>query len=175
MTLLEFIKKNNLYINFILVGLVIVLGVIILLLSFRYKEISSSMYAIAKPLINTGGVLASGDVGEVMVKDERTGEDKPFVDSFSPPVTFNTLGTILEVNSGEIKVNGSGSNFSDKVSRTLTVIFTDETLTFEKNKVNNYKGGVGLPHLEEGMRILIESGENIRGKTEFYATTINIL
>jgi len=174
-TMLDFVKRNNLYINVILVGLVIVLGLIILLLSFKYREISSSMYAIAKPLIQREGVLASGDVGEVMIKDQRTGEEKALVTGTMPPVIFNTTGIILEVNKGSLKIQGSGSNFADKTSRTLTVIFTDSTLTFEKNPVNNYEGGAGFLHISPGMKILIEGEENIRGKTEIQAKRINIL
>jgi len=72
-------------------------------------------------------------------------------------------------------VEGDGFNFADQKPRELTIIFTDSTITFEKNREIKYQGLTGLKHLKEGMKILISGDENIRGKTEFKVRTINIL
>ena len=63
----------------------------------------------------------------------------------------------------------------DGIPRDLTIIFTNTTLTFEKDHLVSYLGFEGLKHLKPGMKILVDSQENIRGKTEFKVKTINIL
>ena len=174
MNTLDFIKKNNLYISVGLVVLVVILCFIIYFLSFKYKEISAAMYEMARPFMPTPQDMDAGVVGEVFVKDEDTGEDIPLVAGTMPPLMFNIVGTILEVKTGSILVEGNGANFADKKPRTLILIFTNATKTFEKNQTKAYLGKTGLSYLEPGMKILIEGFENIRGKTEFNVKTINI-
>lgn len=110
-----------------------------------------------------------------MVKDEKTGQEVPLVSPTLPPAIFDTTGTILEIKSDRIIVQGKGTNFADGVSRTLTVIFTDTTLTFSKDKTFRWKDEAGLKQLQPGMQILIGGAENIRGKIEFKAKTISML
>lgn len=172
---LDFIKKNNLYITVGLAVLVIILLLIIYFLSSKYKEITAAMHEMARPFMPTPQDMNAGAVGEVYVKDEKTGEEKPLVGIFIPSTIFNTIGTIKEGRSDSLIVEGTGSNFADKTPRTLTLIFTNSTKTFEKNQLDSYLGKTGLAYLKPGTRILIDGYENIRGKTEFNVKTINIL
>ncbi len=116
-----------------------------------------------------------GDTGEVWLKDEESGEEERLVTPIIPSVIFSTSGIILELKSDSLIIAGDGYNFADQTSRNLTCIFADETLTFTKNQVQRYSGQEGLKYLEQGMKVLISSNENIRGKTEFKIKTINIL
>jgi len=92
-----------------------------------------------------------------------------------PPDIFSTAGTIIEKKTDFLIIIGEGTNFADGVSRNLTCIFTDETLTFGDGQVKSYQGKEGLKYLREGMKILVDSDENIRGKIEFKVKTVNIL
>ncbi len=117
----------------------------------------------------------AGEIGEVKVKDEETGEERPLVTPTLPPAIFSTAGKILEIKSDSIIVAGDGSSFADGVPRNLTCRFTDETLVFSKDRTQRYLGKEGLKYLKEGMKILVDSDENIRGKIEFKVKTIIIL
>jgi len=127
------------------------------------------------PVIETSELLKPGKVGEIMVKEEETGQEKPLVIPTLPMAIFSTTGVIQEVKADRLIVEGDGFNFADQKPRELTIIFTDSTITFEKNREIKYQGLTGLKHLKEGMKILISGDENIRGKTEFKVRTINIL
>ena len=112
----------------------------------------------------------SGNIGEIPEEEIEAKEIPPL-----PPVIFNTTGIISEVEPNKLLVQGSGSNFSDQKPRELTLTFIDSTTTFDPEQKIQYKGLEGLKHLKEGMKISIEGAENIRGKTEFKASGINIL
>lgn len=121
-------------------------------------------------------VLKPGTVGEVKDNDKKSsGEDS--ASSFQlPPVVFNASGTITEIKSDRLIVSGEGSNFADKTPRTLNVVFTPETATFaSSDQKTKYQGAEGLKHLKTGAKVLVEGDENIRGKIEFKARTINVL
>jgi hypothetical protein len=111
-----------------------------------------------------------GEIGEI--PEEKIEKEKI---SPLPQIIFDTTGVISQVKSDRLIVQGSGSNFADQKQRELTIIFTNSTITFEKGQKVEYQGLDGLAHLKEGMEILIQGEENIRGKTEFKARTINIL
>lgn len=176
---LDSIKKYSLFINLIFLIIIIVLVSVCYSLSSEYKKASQLVKELSKPtptpVAKTSEEMGAGEIGEVVVKDEKTGEEKPLIDTFTPPVIFDTLGDILEVKEDYLVVKGSGANFADKAQRDLKVIFTGYTTTFTKNQLSQYKGKEGLLHLAPGMKISIESDENIRGKTEFRANTINII
>ena len=128
----------------------------------------------------------SGDVGELEIKKGETEEDalrevnpealeKPVrpPGMSMPPEVFDTKGEILSVGTNKMSVQGNGENFEDQKPRTLNVLFIETTITFEKGQLVSYKGLEGLKHLKPGEKILINSSENIRGKTEFNASYIN--
>lgn len=119
--------------------------------------------------------MQAGEVGEILVKEEESEIVAPFVSSTMPPAIFSTAGVITELKSDGIVVRGEGTNFADGVPRTLTVIFTADTITFNKNQSFRWHGLAGLEQLQPDMEVLIEGAGNIRGKTEFEAKTINIL
>ena len=133
------------------------------------KDLSSEEEIV--PLIES----EAGGIGEVKTKDSTTGEEKSLVTPIMPPAIFSTAGIIIEKRNNSLIITGEGTNFADGVSRNLTCIFTDETLTFEKGQLKYYNGIRGLDYLKEGMKILVDSDENIRGKIEFKVKTINIL
>lgn len=176
---LDSIKKYSLFINLIFLVIIIILIYVCYSLSAEYKKASQLVKELSKPtptpVAETPEAMEAGEVGEVLVKDEKTGEDKPLIDVFTPAVIFDTLGDILEVRENYLVVKGSGANFADRTPRDLKVIFTEYTVTFTKNQLSQYKGKEGLLHLKPGMKIAIEATENIRGKTEFPANTINII
>jgi hypothetical protein len=118
--------------------------------------------------------LKPGKVGEIKVKGE-TGQETPLITPTLPLSIFSTTGVILEVKNDRVIVKGDGFNFADQKPRELTIIFTNSTLVFSKGQKMQYEGLAGLKYLKSGMEILIGSDENIRGKTEFRAKTINIL
>lgn len=119
--------------------------------------------------------LGAGEIGEILIKDEASGEEEPLVSSTMPPVIFSTTGVILDIESNGIAIRGSGTNFADNFPRDLTVIFTAETKTFNKNQSVSWKGEIGLSKLEKGMEVLVEGYSNIRGKAGFEVKTVNIL
>ncbi|GEM_PF-2629877 len=116
-------------------------------------------------------VLQPGTIGETE-KSEILGEGSVVE---LPQVIFNTTGKILQIQSDRIIVQGDGFNFQDQKPRELTLIFTEETLTFEPGQKVKYQGFEGLKHLKIGGEIAISSPENIRGKTQFIVGTINKL
>lgn len=170
----DFVRNYSLGLNWQLIrtaiiGLsVIILVAIILVIAsyFAYKPEEISRPPVSPPPSAIEEILKPGTVGEVSPEAE--------VIKLSP-VIFNTTGLIKEAQSDKLIVEGSGSNFSDQESRELTVIFTPTTLTFLAGQKIKYQGLDGLKYLKAGMEILIEGEENIRGKTEFDARTINIL
>lgn len=116
-------------------------------------------------------ILAPGEIGEI----EKTEIPEGVQIQELPPVIFNTVGTITEIKTGTLIVQGSGSNFTDQEPRELTLIFTDETITFESGQKVQYQGLEGLKHLKTGEEVNISSPENIRGKTQFKIDYINKL
>lgn len=119
--------------------------------------------------------MAAGEVGEVLVGEEETGLTAPLVTATMPLAIFSTTGEVTEVKSDRIILLGEGTNFADGVSRTITAIFTSETITFNKTQTFRWHGLAGLKQLQPGTEVLIEGVGNIRGKTEFEVKTINIL
>lgn len=162
---------------FLIILIVILLGVGFFFFVFKIQELAKKEIKTETPApaIITPQDLGAGSVGEITVKDEKTGKDIPLVTAILPPVIFSTAGTIIEVKSDGLVIQGGGSNFADGTPRTINIIFTDSSKTFEKNYLKNYLGKAGLKFLKPGMEILIDSQDNIRGKTEFQAKTINIL
>lgn len=156
--------------------ILIVVVVIIGLLYFLIKEEDEVPEDLSEEEVAEEDIEQKpGDTGEVWLKDEESGEEERLVTPTIPPVIFSTSGIILEKKSDSLIIAGSGYNFADQTPRNLTCIFTDKTLTFTKNQVQRYSGQEGLKYLEQGMKVLISSDENIRGKTEFKIKTINIL
>ena len=115
--------------------------------------------------------LASGEVGEIKKTEVPEEVEIPEL----PPVIFNTAGVITEIKTDRLIVQGSGSNFTDQKARELTLIFTDETITFELGQKVQYQGFEGFKHLKTGESINISSPENIRGKNQFKVDYINKL
>ena len=114
-------------------------------------------------------ILAPGEIGEIKETEISEGVQIPEL----PPVIFNTAGTIIEIKTDGLMVQGLGSNFTDQKPRELTLIFTDETITFELGQKVQYQGLEGLKHLKTGEEVNISSPENIRGKTQFIVDYIN--
>lgn len=130
----------------------------------------------ALPDINTAASKAEiiGSVGEVAVKDEKSGEEKPLLTPVLPFFISSTVGKIVTIASDSLVVSGDGNNFADNQPRQLKCFFTDQTITFSKTQ-SRYVGREGVAILKVGQRILIEGDGNIRGKDEFEVKTINIL
>jgi len=122
----------------------------------------------AESSVNLEGILEAGTVGEI--KNDESQNDP------LPPVIFNTSGIIAEIKSDRIIVAGNGSNFKDKAPREISVVFTNNTAVFVfRDQKIKYMGAEGLQNLKIGNKILMGGEENIRGKTEFIARTINVL
>lgn len=133
---------------------------------------------VIQPTIPTA--MQTGEVGEIEegktlaeVNPEAVTHPVRPPDSAMPPAVFDTKGEIISIEENAVKIMGSGENFEDQKARELKVIFTTETITFEKGQQIKYLGLGGLNHLKIGEKILVSSAENIRGKTEFTAAYIN--
>jgi len=167
------IKKYRLL--FIILGIAII-GICLIYFFWQVKKEESGKIPLSEEeAITSLAEPEAGEVGEVKMKDEATGEEKPLVTPVMPLAIFSTAGIIIEKRTDSLIVAGEGTNFADGISRNLTCIFTDETLTFGKNQLEYYQGKEGLEYLKEGMKILVDNDENIRGKIEFKVKTVNIL
>jgi hypothetical protein len=129
-----------------------------------------SPIVVEKPVPEVSEPFKPGEIGEI---SEKEAEEKGILPL--PPAVFNTSGKILEVKSDRIIVQGSGSNFTDQKPRELTLIFVDSTTVYDPKTKFISQGFDGLKYLKPGMEISIESSGNIRGKTEFQVSSINIL
>lgn len=122
-----------------------------------------------------GEALKPGDVGEVIEENQESGTLEPLVSPTIPSSIFSTTGKIIKINGEKLILAGSGTNFADGQARELTCSFSDNTLTVTKNPLKYYKGTDGLNRLQEGVYVLVMSGENIRGKTEFSLKAVKVL
>jgi len=121
------------------------------------------------------GETEDGDPGGDLIKtdlEDTENQVRP-PDTAIPPVIFNTKGVIVAMERSSIIVQGNGSNFEDQKPRVLTIKITSGTLISEKGGTASYQGTEGLFYLLPGDQVLIESSQNIRGKTEFPAAYIN--
>jgi len=92
-----------------------------------------------------------------------------------PMVIFNSSGQIKEIKENSLVITGDGSTFADLKPRELTLIYTSTTQTTSSDRTKTWKGLEGLKHLKVGQKIIFESPENIRGKTEFKVSYVNQL
>jgi len=160
-------QQNTLTIILILLDLFVIILLASSFFSLR-KTILSPKVAEKPPVEEISEPLKPGEIGEITGKEV---EEKGIL--LPPPTIFNTSGTISEVKSDRLIVQGSGSNFVDQKPRELTLIFTDSTITFESGQRIKYQGLEGLKHLRIGEVIGISSPENIRGKNQFVVDYIN--
>ena len=166
---------SKLYLFLIILGAVIVISLGVYFIFFAPGNPFSRE-------INSAGLSTTeiekeeaGSIGEVLVKDEETGEEIPLKTATMPPALFGFAGTVKEVFANGLIVVGDGHSFADNQSRELTVLFQDETVTTSADRQDRFSGLVGLDHLVVGQRVLIESDENIRGKLKFQVNYLNIL
>ena len=87
----------------------------------------------------------------------------------------NDSGTVKEIKKDSLIVLGSGYSFADQRPRDLTLKFTAKTITISADYNQRQVGLQGLKNLVVGERVLFESPENIRGKTEFEVSYVNKL
>jgi hypothetical protein len=158
-------RKNILTIVLIIIHIVFILSWIYLFIQSK-KAVCPSSVSLPKAE-EVADPLKAGQIGE-----PKEGE---IPEVQLPGMIFNTIGTILEVKEDRIIIMGDGLNFSDQKPRVLTVLFAQETLTMNLGSQDKYQGLSGFNYLKPGTEIIVESLENIRGKTEFLAGYIHIL
>lgn len=146
---------------------ILIIFVIFLGISLYAFWLKSKILQVEIPPQNIEELLQPGTIGEI----KEIPEGIPVIEL--PPVIFNTAGTITEIKTNRLIVQGSGSNFTDQKPRELTLIFTESTITFEPDQKVKYQGLEGLKHLKTGEEISISSPGNIRGKTQFIVDYIN--
>ena len=157
------------------------------LFNFKTNKLPISRPVVIKPLvdevvkvapsamsISDPEAQAIGELGEVVVKDEKTGEEKPIVSAVMPLYIPTTVGKIVDVQSDFFTLDGDGNNFADNKPRRLKCFFTDQTLTITENQTR-YIGKSGLAVLRAGQRIIVEGEGTIRGKDEFTLKSVAIL
>jgi len=159
----------------IYISIAVVLAVLLVFFGYFLGQRKVSETGVEKANISTPADLGAGQEGEIMVKDEKTGEEVPLISATMPAAIFSTTGIITEIQKDKIILRGDGYNFADNLPRTIAALITDSTITISKNQTSRYLGEKGLKYLKAGMEILIGSQENIRGKVEFQVKTINIL
>jgi hypothetical protein len=160
----SFQKLNRLRIVIALFLTLTIIGLIFLWLQIKI-ELLKEEQARKEQLLIASGPLIKGEIGEPEL------EEAPVTNL--PSLVFNTTGFVQGILSDRLIALGSGSNFSDQQTRTLILIFTEDTVTFEPGQKIKYRGFEGLNHFETGDKISISSSENIRGKAEFTVNTIN--
>ncbi len=119
--------------------------------------------------------LTPGAVGEINVKDEITGADKPLVTPVLPLDIFSTTGVVLEIKSDYFTITSDGFSFADSQPRTIKCLVSPQTKIIISNPPASFYGQEGLESLQAGAKVLIDSRDNIRGKTEFTVNTVNII
>jgi len=139
-------------------------------LSYFRGSIDNQAVLVSKKHDTASENLKSGSVGEIADPKEN-----PDANTNLPSVVFNTSGTIMEIKENGITVNGNGSNFYDGKARKLTVTFASDTTVSLLGQKEKYQGTDGLKLLKAGSKILVSGKENIRGKEEFEAKTVNIM
>lgn len=163
-------KKNTPII--ILIALVLIEGFFIYFF-WEKKETLRKKYE--TPMVVSTNDFNRGTEGEIMIKNEQTGQEEPIASSDMPSLIFSTSGTILQIKEDSLIIAGTGNNFADLAPRALTVLINEQTTTFTDKGSLAWKGKYGLSRLQPGMEILLGSSENIRGKTKFIAKDINII
>lgn len=167
-------NKKALYLTLSLLLLLIIAGLLFYFLAPQGKP--------SGPKISTKGLSITeqqkekaGPVGELMVKNQKTGKEEPLKTAKMPPAIFNAGGTITKLYANGFTMNTTGYSFADEKSRVVKVLYTDKTVTTMADRSSRYKGLEGLKHLKVGEKVLVESNENIRGKLIFRANYINLL
>ena len=173
-----FLKSNFL---FILLIIFIAAGLIATGMIFGYLFMRSKIEpATVKPsniesVVEVSEEMTIGEVGEITVKDEETGEDKSLVTPTMPQTIFSTAGEIKEIGKDFIIIAGDGYSFADEAYRDVKCLITEQTKIFSPEQADVYYGKDGLKHLSIGTKILVGSPINIRGKIEFEVNTVNVL
>ena len=170
---LNLLAKNNIRKVFIIavIVIVVIIGLVIYFLFFFDKS-SESLSEETFIEIPTPEEAGAGSVGEVIVKNNQTGEEKPLMTPETPSKIYNTTGIVIGKETNYLSVRGSGKNFADQLPRALIVYVDDSTLIYGNGIPLNLKGKDGLQYLESGDSILIEGDGNIRGKDRFNAVRI---
>ena len=167
-------NKKTLYLIILIVSLLLIVGLLLYFLGPQEKSLG--------PKINPKGLSQTeteqqkaGSVGEVMVKNPKTGKEQPLKTAKMPPAIFNAGGTITKLYANGFTMDTAGYSFADEKSRLVKVLYADKTVTTMVDRSSKYKGVEGLKHLKVGQKVLVESTENIRGKLIFKAHYINLL
>ena len=167
-------NKKTIYLISLVVILLVIAFVLLYFLGPHGKTLG--------PKLNTQGLSTTpqakekaGSVGEVTVKNPKTGKEEPLKTAKMPPAIFNAGGTITKLYSNGLTIDTSGYSFADEKPRTIQVLYTDKTITTMADRSSKYKGFAGLNHLKIGQKVLVESQENVRGKVKFEAKYINLL
>jgi hypothetical protein len=147
----------------------VILIATILLIGLSYFE-DIKNFLNPSELKNAEDNIVTEGIGEVMVKNEETGEYEKLVTPITPPDIFSTAGIITKVEEESLILWGEGSNFADKEPREIKCLFDNDKVIFDKNYNKQ-----GVDYLKEGMKIIVGSDENIRGKILFSVKSINIL
>jgi hypothetical protein len=92
-----------------------------------------------------------------------------------PKVIFNSSGIIKEIKKDGVVVNGSGSNFPDQKQREITIRYLSGTITNNRNRTQRWVGFDGLQQLRISEKIIFESSQNIREKTDFNVSYVSQL
>jgi hypothetical protein len=172
------LDSKKIFISAILAMLLAMIIVSSAAISFIGRDIKTCFNKENQPdHVSTSEILSQGDVGKLAdIGDENNSGVLP-ENIKLPAVIFNVSGTIAEIKKDQLIIKGDGSNFEDGIRRDLSAIFIDQTATFISSGEKNikYQGAEGLKRLKIGENILIEGEENIRGKIEFKARTVNII
>jgi len=170
---LSFLAERNIKKVFfaVIVVIVTIIGLVIYFLFFSNK---SSESLIEETFIETPTPeeAGAGSVGEITIKDSRTGEERPLMTAEMPSKIYNTTGIIIGKETNYLSVRGSGKSFADQLPRALYVYINENTLIYGNGIPLSLKGKDGLQYLEIGNSILIEGDGNIRGKDKFSAVRI---
>ena len=146
---------------------------------FGYLFMKSNIEPAPAPIAKTEEIIKQelniGVVGEITVQDEKTGEEKPIVTPTMPTTIFSTVGEIKQTGEDFIIITSNGYSFADETAREIKALITEQTKIFSPNQADVYYGKDGLEYLYPGIKVLVGSPINIRGKIEFEVNTVNVL
>lgn len=167
--------KKALIVAVVILAIIAIIAIYFVLTAPKEKTIEEVVTEETVPEQMKPGIVGEIEEGKTLEEVNPAAATLPLRSpgSPTPSIISDTKGEIVSIEDDGIMVMGSGENFEDQKARTLTVKFTEETITFEKGQKIKYVGLAGLNYLKGGEQILISSSENIRGKTEFTADYIN--
>lgn len=161
-------NKKNLFLIVSIIGVVVLIFLVVWIIRVQttidVRDLSQTQEEKERP----------GETGEVTMVDE-SGQEVPLKTAVMPVDIFSTSGTIVSVKRNGLVALTEGFSFADGQPREVELVFTSQTVVRSADRSQRWTGLEGLDHLSSGMMVLVDSDENIRGKTKYQVKNVYIL